>query len=48
MVRDEVKDSDMVRDSNWRIASETSDLAYILDSEGYGTTEIFDDRNSVK
>ena len=48
MGREEVKDSDMVMDSCRCIARETSESAYIWDSEGVGKTEIDDDRNSVE
>ena len=48
MGRDEVKDSDMVRDSNRRIARETSESAYIWDSKGVRKAEIDDNGNSVQ
>ena len=48
MGRDEIKDLDMVRDSNRRIARETLELAYSWNIEGAGKTEIVDDGNSVE
>ena len=37
---EEVKDSDMVMERSRRIARETSNSAYSLDSKGVGKTEI--------
>ena len=39
---------DRVLDSWRRISRETSESAYILDSEGVGKMEIVDDGNSVE
>ena len=39
---------DRLLDSWRRISRETSELAYILDSEGVGKMEIVDDGNSVE
>ena len=44
----EVKESDTVKNANYRIARETSEPAYIWDSERDGKTEIFDNGNSVE
>ena len=48
MGRDEVKDSDMVRDINRRKARETSESVYSWDSKGSEKTEIVDEGNSVQ
>ena len=45
---DEIKEYDMVRDGNWRIARETSYLTYSWDNEMDGREEIVDDGNSVE
>ena len=45
---DEVRNLDRVLDSCWRIARESSELAYILDSEGFRKTEIGGDGNSLE
>ena len=43
-----VKESDAVRDSNWRIARETSESEYSWDSERARKTEIVDDGKIVE
>ena len=45
---EEFKDSDMVINSCWGIARETTESACSCDSEGVGKTEIVDDGNSVE
>ena len=48
MGREEVKGSDKVVGSCWRIARESSESAYIRAREREGNTEIVDNRNSVE
>ena len=48
MVKEEVKETDMVMDSCWCIARETSESVYIWDIEGVRKMEIADNRNSEK
>ena len=45
---DEFKESDVVREDNWRIAKETSESPYTWDIEKSGKTEIVDNSNSVE
>ena len=44
---DEVRDSDMVRDSNPCIERKTMESVYSWDSKGAGKTEKVDNRSSV-
>ena len=46
--RDKVKDSDMVRYSNWRIAREILEVEYSWDSEGARKAEIVNNGNIVQ